>query len=702
MARSVSDDVRDAFALLLILAFVLAPLAWSAFELVPAAWDIIKIGWPEVAAVIRRFGVDVFLQAWRLWDANEFYAYTGLCVAFTIAVFGAYFGGPYRKYFCQFFYWSGFALLGYVLQRLSIAEGAVLALFVLDVSAVFPDVAGYLVASYDGSAAWIGPFYMAIAKLFGLGVVVAWGWLSWALVRGRIEEFQGQLQAAFLGQVDPVFPRARESVARACAQDRRKRIRAYLNDQKLPPATYTQVSFQNGETSFRFVREYVERRQEVHEVNPLRVAAFLEVPGGSPIKATPVTLQTAEEVAGQYARLAFESEHAPPPSWPMPWDSPDDMLLLLLGRVVDAAILADQHVDRERDDTSWNAMPFFERIYLDYRPIPGPLECFLGPLLGSVVPARVVIETYYPDVFRKALHGGKGKYGQFRNWFGIGVQIEAPNLPQDYFSRLTRVLGGKTPAARIDRKPWFEAPPVCRRLKSRIGGGISGRLTMQLSVPSMPNQPPVESELPLHVMASGPLADGCRSAVSSLPMEPPLIARGGVSNAPAMWLLPTRKDLHPTCKGSCVLSVPPDEATISVNLANAGAVHRAQREVYNLYRGSPNVGWMRGRAWMGAFFDRDLRAASRFPLLACSKVLGDSGTLRPDLRGAFVNSFWEKVFGGVFVATQGPEHASNLLLPEALLNDYLTHLPLAGTLAQLLPQVEEPPFVPSPAAPRSR
>lgn len=639
-------------------------------------------------------------SAWQQWLAIEFWRYIVIAAAFLVAAIGSTFAGPYRWYFCAIFYAAGLALLFGALQWLSLVEWAFIESLAADVSFIAPTLVSDVVQGYEYFRTSLGPLWMAVAQLAGLSIVVMAGIASRSLIRDQVDEFQGQLQSAFLGQVDPVFPRADWAKARACAEARRKAIRAYLNQGVLPPRTHKQVSFSNGHSPFRFVREYVERRQEVQEVNPLRVAAFLEVPRGSPIEMQPLTLDSIEEVAGQYVRLAFECEQAPPSDWPMPWDAPDDALMLLLGRVVDAAILADQHLDAQRDDTTWNAMPFFERIYLDYRPIPGPLKCFLGPILGDVVPARVVIETHYPDVFRKALHGGKGKYGQFRNWFGIGIQIEAPNLPQGYLSRLTRVLGGVTPAVNVARKPWFNAEPPCRRLKSRVRGGVSGELTVRLSAPIAPNQGTLESEGLVHVVSCGPVADGCRSVVSSAPTEPPIVARGAVSNAPAVWLLPRRGDLHPTCKGTCVRSTPPDPAEISIDLANVGTVKRAQSGISRLLAGPPAVGWVRGRAWVGAFFDRDLRIANRFPLLACSKVLG--GGSHADFRGAFIRSVRERVFGGVFVSVLGPEHAPNLLLPEPLLNDYLTHLPVAGDLADTLPQVEQPPFLPAPAVKGAR
>ena len=86
---------------------------------------------------------------------------------------------------------------------------------------------------------------------------------------------------------------------------------------------------------------------------------------------------------------------------------PEETIVLLLARVVDAAVLADRFKDGLRKEKQWNAMPFYERIYADYKRIWFPFDCLLAPITGSEMMARVVIETNYDKVFLQALFGDR-------------------------------------------------------------------------------------------------------------------------------------------------------------------------------------------------------------------------------------------------------------------------------------------------------
>ena len=103
---------------------------------------------------------------------------------------------------------------------------------------------------------------------------------------------------------------------------------------------------------------------------------------------------------------------------------------------------------------------------------------------------------------------------------------------------------------------------------------------------------------------------------------------------------------------------------------------------------------------VGAYqwFDRDLRLGNRFPVTGYAVRNGEFGTARSDLRGAFamrLDGDEKEAFAGVFVSTNGPEHASNLLLPVPLLNDVLNCMARVDDIIAILPPCDGSDFVPS-------
>lgn len=677
-----------------IIVFVLAPLAWSPVELLLRGWELFATHSPSWIQPSSECGGWLIAQVVELWVASEAFVQGALALLFiALFIYGAL-GGIVPDWLCAIMKRLGQLALFFALYLLSFWLWNGLD----EVSLMVPSARAYALDLFAELTSGLSAGWSVSLYLLFVFFVFVYGLASTNYVRERLRQVQETLQSAFIGEVDPAFPRAPFATAERCARERRAAIKAYFNG-NLPPDHHTQVLFSNAHSTHRFIREYVERRQEEVPVEPLRVVGFVEVPKGSAIKARSIILDTTEEVAGQYVRLKFESAQGPVGK---DGKSPiDDTLMLLLARVVDAAILADQHLDGERRDQRWPAMPFFDRIYVENTPyIPPPFDCLLSSILGDAFPARVVIETPYPDVFRRALHGGKGKYGQFRNWFGIGIQIERPNLPQDFLSRILRLLNFATDPVRTERKPWFKADVVCRRLKSRVVGGVSGTLMLDFVLPDTPERGP---KTEVHAVSSGPLADGCPSAIASLSADPPLIPRGEVANAPALWLLPPKPQLHESCFNICAHRVPPERATLCIDLGGVGKVQCAPSEIAPTFSGPRSVGGLRRKAWIGAFFDRDLRIGNRFPLAVCGALF--DGTRSIDLRGAFAKYRKENAFAGVFVAERGPVYAPNLLLPASLLSDYLVHYFHEGVdhkLSASLSKSDEPPFVPSPEVKRAR
>jgi hypothetical protein len=308
---------------------------------------------------------------------------------------------------------------------------------------------------------------------------------------------------------------------------------------------------------------------------------------------------------------------------------------------------------------------------------------------------------------------GKRKYAK---WFGIGIKIEAPNLPQGFFARLARWAGGSTDPVKIERKSWFAPAALCRRWKSRVAGVVSGKIQLTFKQMATPSTP-ATTTADVHVMPSGPLADGCPS------VDWQAARRGAVSQAPPMWLLKAQGEMAADCKGFCVRARPQDDVTASVDLTVLGTMTEAAGELPRAYVATKaRNARVRRKVWVGAFFDHDLRLGCRYPLPGCafrrSEIVWEGK--RADLRGAFVRSeealerqraakkagkkaeaFGESqakhdTFEGVFVSVGGPVHASNLLLPAPMFRDFLNCRKRVRDVISRLAPCNTPEFVPAP------
>jgi hypothetical protein len=581
---------------------------------------------------------------------------------------------------------------------------------------------------------------------------------------------QNELQGLFVGAVHPAFPRRPENLARKLAQDRRLAIDHFLGSRKAPDLR-RDVRFSPGDV--KSVRKHVDERTVEEDGPPELVTAFLERPPASTIslERRAALEEGAEEAVGQYVRLMHERQQLRDDRhwWLRLWgeDRYEDLIVPLLARVVDAAVLADRFIDEQRRDTQWNALPFYDRIWAEYRPIPFPLSCLLRPVFGNGLPIRVVIETKYSDVFLRAMFGGALRRAVVHaNWFGIGIQIERPDQPQDFFSRFVRRYFGDRPPFRRARWPWAGAQwtQQCRRLKAHTLGVLSPQIDVTFKTPrhrlrpdptpanwsSSPTSDLVRRDA-IRLLPTTCLADGCPSLVRPRPFAlapsetastSPVLAsrtmlarRGSVSNAPAVSLMPSEGfRLFPDCRGVCLQSMPrgiqtveierdtvtytDDEYVSGVRPGNVspdigGDVHQMIPLLPRRYWG-PSGELLHRRVWIGAFYDSELRVANRFPLFGCKFTYGDysrmSGTMK-DLGGGVAKPvhapLWLRFgapdpnwrpFGGLFVSTQGPRFAANLLLPEPLLCDYLKHLSQheAVVAATRLATDDELPFVPLP------
>jgi|GEM_PF-4945123 len=548
------------------------------------------------------------------------------------------------------------------------------------------------------------PLMMMMTRIFEL--------LRWLpTVRQRI-------LSLFIDKVHPLFLRQSIGVARASAKARRDAISKFLKDGTLP-VLRTEYRMAAGDR--RKYREHVVRREEEEEGPAKLVPAFLEFPkpwGKSPmVLEQPCLPEGPEEAVGQFVRLKFESQPETKRSWWLRlWshERNEEIVVPLLARVVDAAILADRYGDTLRREKDWNAMPFYERIYAEYTPLWFPLNYLLRPIIGPSLPARVVIETRYPEVFLGALFGSvrDRKSSTYGSWFGIGIEIKTPDGP------------------RSNRQAWrgAEQEPLCRRLKSQAASTLSGPIDVSFVNNPPLGQPTQTREDTYYVMPSGPLADGCPSVVrpGEFPVgEPervhrPLAPRGSVSNAPPAWLFPLHGRLFSDCRGNCLKAqkVKPGQV-MEIEQSAPGTISQPSGLIARRFRG-PDRRRLYRRVWSGAFFDRELGVANRFPLFGCSYTFREprmvAGTWsRADLRGGFATTLripgaaaawlrglgwngWREwqTFGGVFVSTQGPEHAGNLLMPEPLFYDYLNHLAQRSALIDGMKACKAPAFVPVP------
>ncbi len=579
------------------------------------------------------------------------------------------------------------------------------------------------VAEVGDALAAIDPVVPSLAiALAGIVLLRPLQWLVDATLV-RIGLWQDRLQSLISGDVDNAFRRVPQVEARRRAFDRREAINKFVTAHEVPS---TKSETRYSVTLASTIREYVERRQEVDDSEPLRVAEFIERPPRSPISLESSYVEGIDEIAGQFVRLNFErTQPQQQACWARFWgilsqQPPEDIIVPLLQRVVDAAILADRHFDALRDTKGWKGMPFFECIYAEWRPIPRLLHILVRPLVGNAMPARVVIETHYPDVFRNALFGESRQHRRtYRNWFGIGIKIEKPS-------------------PRVSRRAWWAQPEVlCRRLKSHIAGSMSQRFR----VSSVGNSLGLPANF--RIMPGGPLADGCPSVVT-----PHLLSRGAVSQAPAAWLFQAEakrpaKSAHlaTDCQGFCIKNLPKDNrapAEMVIDAATFGRASTAAADLRKRYWG-PRRPWkifpslFRRRVWIGAMVDQALRQASRFPTYGCKARFSDTivDTLRAtssDMNGTLVRpvrsprdvlsdlsnvfaSRWaaaeapsqSKGFGGAIVSCLGPARAPHVLVPEPLLKDYLNHVAQIVRVVANLPAPEnEPPLVPKPEKVKAR
>jgi hypothetical protein len=182
---------------------------------------------------------------------------------------------------------------------------------------------------------------------------------------------QEEIHSLYTGEVHPAFQRRPQTEAARIAASRGARIEKFLEKGEVPEVR-TEVRFAPGDK--RKVREHIERREIEEEGPPKLVREFLEFPHGAPMILKHTCLSEApEEAVGQFVRLSFENQKlAKRDLWSRLWafERPEEIIVPLLARVVDAAILADQDVDTQRREKDWNAMPFYERIYAEYRPVP--------------------------------------------------------------------------------------------------------------------------------------------------------------------------------------------------------------------------------------------------------------------------------------------------------------------------------------------
>ena len=366
---------------------------------------------------------------------------------------------------------------------------------------------------------WLPPWVLIVLAVVLFSLLVVLLVVLWqSFIKERIDSIQQKLHSLWIGEVHPTFPRAPQADAEHLAAGRRKNIKEFLESGKLP-ALRTEYRLAPGDQ--RKVREHVVRREVEEEGPPHLVTEFLEFPPRGPmVLKQPCLPEGPEEAVGQFVRLNFELQQpAQRPWWLRLWayERYEETIVPLLARVVDAANLADLHANSLRREAGWPAMPFYERIYAEYRPMPFLIRYLLRPYIGNGMPARVVIETHYPEVFFTALFANPEstvrrralRYARaYKNWFGIGIQIEPPNMPRKRW-------GWRLEPMRHSRVAWAGAhrEPLCRRLKSHASSVLSGRIDIRFTDDPPLGQQAISRDDAYRIMPSGPLADGCPSVV---------------------------------------------------------------------------------------------------------------------------------------------------------------------------------------------
>ncbi|MGH8677916.1 MAG: hypothetical protein ACREUQ_06135, partial [Burkholderiales bacterium] len=380
--------------------------------------------------------------------------------------------------------------------------------------------------------AFVASALVLVLLLFILALV---GSALWRVAMEVVRYVQNEVQGLIVGEVHPALPRRPEWLARRLAERRRASIDSFLASGKAPEVR-REVRFAPGDV--KNVRKHVDERTVEEKGPPKLVTAFLERPPASAITLERrIALEVGpEEAAGQYVRLNLERQRPEKRHlWLKFWghERYEDLIVPLLGRAVDAAVLADRFFDEQRRETHWNALPFYERVWAEYRPIPFPFGCFFRPILGNGLPMRVIIETHYGEVFHRALFGSALRRAWIhQNWFGIGIQVEKPNQQQGFFSRLKRRYFGDQLPVRRERILWSGSTIAlqCRRLKAHAMGMLNPRIDVSFSTPRLrlPPDPlpedwtrpatpqPLVREDEFRLMPTTCLADGCPSVARPL------------------------------------------------------------------------------------------------------------------------------------------------------------------------------------------
>ncbi len=330
---------------------------------------------------------------------------------------------------------------------------------------------------------------------------------------------------------------------------------------------------------------------------------------------------------------------------------------LLLGRVVDAAILVDEYFARHQEFKHEDVPPFFDRIYVER--IDGIRGCFRR--VAGRFPARVVIETPYPSLFFNVLTGGAAKKDKITkalaSYFGIEVRVRSSKrrshklVPPDGAERQTR----------------------CRAVRSRHAGVLQGPVTIAGAEPA---PLPILVEL----APAGIIDPKCKSAqkaerkgtidqwpnVMVIWRPPPGVHRG-----------PTNEGLNKFCiaKGACPFRPAKPVATLRLDEPEDG---RERRALYLKGDRRPVVPVHE----LGAWWDERIRKTIRFPATLCKRKpsLLRGSKDRFDAAGYFLfrGRREDKRIDAIVLSSSGSEEAPHTVVDAGVLRQYLLGVWFSG------------------------
>jgi len=501
------------------------------------------------------------------------------------------------------------------------------------------------------------------------------------------------------------------AAALAAANEREARVNEFLATQQLPGPIKQSYAAAN---TYEEVVTSISIRQIV-TAEPPAAPEFIEAPPSlsdlleeakPPVLGMPSTAQISLQprqvtgwpnIVGQDVRLEAELKSLNGVDIGLNTHAKIN-LSLLLGRVVDAAVLADAYVGRQHDIEPDTTPTFFSRIYLE-RIEPGlywKLQQRLHKASGRAVarpwgylPARVVIETQYPNTFPKVLLQGANAKDELvkslQRHFGIAIEVRSPrkrregkleNASDDAMPMIERLRNWWNRVFRkADERPApkpaklaraGKAQVLCRAMKSKVSGGLHAPLSIHVAGR--------DTEVNIQIATAGLIASKCKSRWLAAK------TKGVISQAPNIFLLSRGPTVvpHEFC-GEKLAACPYLDARPKWALAVPADGSVQARDL-------DKARWPLVAKWeVGAWWD-DSVGLIRFPSLLCHRraLLSD----RLNLSGVFITR--GKDVEALVVSSSGPQEAPHTVVDMAHFSAYLVQLMLGVLNSQRRTPATEP------------